>query len=69
MTSWAEDMVSGNNIESKEMFIVTDKEISENTYYKGHSVLPKLNSVTFLLHKLEQETGTIFASSTLPGLG
>ena len=50
-------MGAEGRLEGKELFLVTDNEVFEGTYYKGHSKSPKLNDIVFRLHKLERECG------------
>lgn len=40
-------MGTEGKLEGKQMFIVTDNQVFESTYYKGHSALTKLNSIIF----------------------
>ena len=38
------------SLTSNEIFLVTDNEVYEGTYYKGHLDLPKLKNLVFRLH-------------------
>ena len=42
-----------------EIFLVTDKEVYEGNYYKGHLDSPKLNNLVFRLHQVQRVTGAI----------
>ena len=43
----------------REIFLLTDNEVFEGTFYKGHSNSRKLNDIIFDLRNVERNTGCL----------
>jgi hypothetical protein len=51
------ELVEGGEVSGREIFLLTDNEVFENTYYKGHSTSRLLTGIIFRLRKAERDGG------------
>ena len=52
-------LAEAGRLDKREIFLLTDNQVFEGTFYKGHSDSPKLNDIIFDLRKIEMDTGCI----------
>jgi hypothetical protein len=46
-------------LQDAELFVFTDNEVFEGTFYKGHSHSPKLNDLVLTMRMMEKNCGCI----------
>lgn len=51
------ELVGGEKLKGREVFLITDNEVFERTYYKGHSTSKLLTGIIFQLRMAERDGG------------